>query len=74
MMKKRENKFLFLDSLSTLLMYNKPEIVAQFAHFLVTRLRRVGLIGIIISIEKQIDEKLLYLLVEICDKIWEVEL
>ncbi len=73
-MKRKENKFLFLDSLSTLLMYNKPEVVAQFVHFLVTRLRFFGLIGIIISIEKQIDEKLLYLLIEICDKVWEVEI
>lgn len=72
-MKIGKNKFLFLDSLSTLLIYNDFKTVAQFVHYLASRLRLFGLVGILMTIEKQIDEKMLYLLIEICDKIIEVK-
>jgi hypothetical protein len=72
-MKHRENKFIFLDSLSTLLIYNSFEVTAKFVHFIITRLRVFGLVGLIISIEKQIDEKMLNILIEMCDKVVEVK-
>lgn len=71
-MEHKENKFIFLDSLSTLLIYNSFEVTARFVHFLITRLRLFGLVGLIISIEKQIDEKMLNILVEMCDNVVEV--
>jgi hypothetical protein len=72
-MKHKENKFIFLDSLSTLLIYNSFEVTAKFVHFIVTRLRVFGLVGLIISIEKQIDERMLNILIEMCDKVVEVK-
>jgi archaellum biogenesis ATPase FlaH len=72
-MKHKENKFIFLDSLSTLLIYNPFEVVVKFTHFIITRLRAFGLVGLIISIEKQIDEKMLNILIEMCDKVVEVK-
>lgn len=72
-MEYKENKFIFLDSLSTLLLYNSFEVVAKFVHFVISRLRLFGLVGMIISIEKQIDERMLNILIEMCDKVVEVK-
>jgi archaellum biogenesis ATPase FlaH len=72
-MKNKENKFIFIDSLSTLLIYNSFDVVAKFVHFIVSRLRLFGLVGILISIEKQIDEKMTSILIEMCDEIVEVK-
>jgi hypothetical protein len=72
-MKTYEDKFLFLDSLSTLLIYNELPTIARFVHFLATRLRLFGLVGIIMSMEKEIDEKLILTLIELCDNVVEVD-
>ena len=71
-MKHKKNKFIFLDSLSTLLIYNSFDVVAKFIHFIISRLRLLGLVGIILSIEKQIDRKMLNILIEMCDRVVEV--
>jgi len=70
--KNYNKKFLFLDSLSTLLIYNDVATIAKFVHFLTTRLRLFGLVGIIMSMEREIDKKLLLTLSELCDYVVEV--
>jgi len=72
-LKNKERKFVIIDSLSTLLVYNDLETVARFMHFIISKLRVFGLVGILISIEKQIDEKAVNLLIEMCDEIIEVK-
>jgi len=50
-------KFVFLDSLNSMLIYNSKEIVIKFLHFLITKLRIFGIIGFICtSTEKNIEE------------------
>jgi hypothetical protein len=71
-MEKKENKFIFIDSVSTLLIYNPFDVIAKFIHFIISRLRLFGLVGIMISIEKQIDEKMINILIEMCDDVVEV--
>lgn len=72
-MGRKENKFLFMDSLSVMAIYNELATVAQFSHFLTAWLRLQKLKGgILISIEREIDEKLLLILTELCDRIIEV--
>jgi KaiC/GvpD/RAD55 family RecA-like ATPase len=71
-MKERKNKFLILDSISTLLIYNDFDTVAKFVHFIVSRLRVFGLVGLIISVEKLLDEKMINILMEICDEVVEI--
>jgi len=68
-MKGRGDRFLFLDSLSTLLIYNTSETIAQFSHFLVTRIRLCGLKGIFISIKRDVDENFLATLSEFVDEV-----
>ena len=54
-----KEKFLIFDSLSTLLIYNPPETVAKFLHFLVSKMRMWAVEGIILTVEKDIDRQLL---------------
>jgi KaiC/GvpD/RAD55 family RecA-like ATPase len=60
------NRFLFFDSLSTLLMYNRVETVAKFVHFLAGKMRVWKVRGIIISLEKT-DKDLIEQLSQFCD-------
>ena len=51
-----KKKFLFVDSLSTLLIYNKPEVVAKFIHFLSGKMRAWEVKGIIITLSREDDK------------------
>lgn len=62
-----EQRFLFFDSLSTLLIYNKATTVAKFVHFLSGKMRVWGVKGIIITLEKESDKELLSELSQFCD-------
>jgi len=64
-----EDKFLFLDSVSTLLIYNSVGTVAKFSHFLTGKMRQWGLSGILISLEKENKPKVLEDISQFCDKI-----
>lgn len=61
-------KFIFVDALSTLLIYNEGQTVIKFAHFLTGRMREWKTEGIIISIQKEMDERLTSQLIQFCDK------
>lgn len=60
-------KFIFLDSLSTLLIYNKEGTVARFFHFIAGKMRALKVKGVIISIEKESDKALINELSTFCD-------
>lgn len=62
-----KEKFLFFDSLSTLLLYNKAVTVARFIHFLAGKMRTWKVKGIIISLEKESDRELIEELTQVCD-------
>ncbi len=62
-----KEKFLFFDSLNTLLIYNDPTTVAKFIHFLSSKMRAWQVKGIIVSLEKQSDKELINELSQFCD-------
>jgi tetratricopeptide (TPR) repeat protein len=62
-----KKKFLFLDSLSSLLIYNTDKTVKEFTHFLINKIRLDGIAGIILSIEKKEAEDLVKTLTPMCD-------
>ena len=64
---KDKKKFIFFDTLSTLLIYNQSNSVIKFAHFLTGRMREWETTGIIISIEKEMQESMLNQLTQFCD-------
>jgi len=63
-----QEKFVFFDSLSTLLLYNKSGTVGRFSHFLTGKMRVWKVKGIIISLEKEADQVLINELTQFCDK------
>lgn len=64
-----EGSFLFLDSLSTLLVYNDSQNVSQFAHFLTLKMRQLRLGGVLLALRKHTDEKVITELAQYCDNV-----
>ena len=62
-----KKKFLFLDSLSTLSIHNSAGSVNQFAHFLTANMREWGVMGVIISLERETERDLIDELAQFCD-------
>lgn len=62
-----KEKFLFFDSLSTLLLYNSVQTVARFIHFLSGKMRVWKVKGIIISLDRKTDKELIAELSQFCD-------
>lgn len=54
-----ENKFVFIDSLGTFLIYNSSGSISKFSHFLITKISILGVDGIFMFVEKEMDEKLI---------------
>ncbi|MFH1663740.1 MAG: ATPase domain-containing protein [archaeon] len=71
-MKETTDRFIFLDSLSTLLIYNQSQSVTKFAHFLTGRMREWKIKGVLISLQKNVDERLIAQVSQFCDRIIEV--
>ena len=62
-----KNKFLFLDSIDSLLIYNNDKSVKEFTHYIINKVRLENTAGIILSIEKKEAEDLIKTLVPMCD-------
>ena len=62
-----KERFVFFDSLSTLLIYNNIETVARFIHFLAGKMRVWAVKGIIVSLRKEKDQELIDELMQFCD-------
>ena len=68
-----KKKFLLLDTLSTLLVYNSPSSIAKFSHFSSTRLKLLGDYGVFITIYGQMGDSLVKQISQFCDKTVKVE-
>ncbi len=62
-----KDKFLFFDSLNTLLAYNEVPTVIKFIHFLASKMRAWKVKGVIISLEKKSNKELIDELSQFCD-------
>jgi KaiC/GvpD/RAD55 family RecA-like ATPase len=49
---KAQNKFVFLDSITTVLLYNSLERTIKFSEFLTTSLKRLEVAGVMVSVSK----------------------
>ena len=61
-------RFLFFDTVSALIVYNNTGSVTKFTHFLITKMREWDITGVLISLEKETDEKMLSQLTQFCDR------
>jgi len=62
-----KERFVFFDSLSTLLLYNNVQTVARFIHFLAGKMRVWKVKGVIVSLRKEKDKELIDELTQFCD-------
>ena len=66
------NKFLFFDSISTLLIYNDLKTVLQFINYSIQRTRAFNIRGIFMLTKKELDPKFVGQMIQFCDKFLEV--
>jgi archaellum biogenesis ATPase FlaH len=67
-----EEKFIVLDSLSTLLIYNEGRAVCKFAHLLTEKMRRWGTSGFLLTVEMNPKRDLVPQLAPFCDKVVKI--
>ncbi len=68
-----KEKFVFFDSLSMLLIYNDPVSVAKFIHFLASKMRVWKVKGIIVSLKRKEDSKLIKEIMQFCDILLDIK-
>jgi hypothetical protein len=69
----KNKSFLFLDSLSTLCLYNNTLNVTRFLHFLINQMHKFGTLGIILSVESEMDKGMIAELSQFCDRVIELK-
>lgn len=62
-------KFLFIDNLSTFLIYNEPVMMSEFTHFLVNQMKIHDVIGVLISIHEELGTEFINKIQNFCDEI-----
>jgi KaiC/GvpD/RAD55 family RecA-like ATPase len=65
-------KFVFFDSISTMLIYSKADVFAKFVHIIMTRMRIKNVGGVFISLEGETNKEVRAEIVQLCDKVIKV--
>ena len=65
-------KFIFFDSLTTMLLHNKPVILARFIHNILTKMRLSGVGGVIISLQDINNREVRAEIAQLCDKVIKI--
>ena len=68
-----KKRFIFLDSLSTFLIYNTESSVAKFSHMLINKLRVIDTSGVFMSLEKEAPTETIQRLIQMCDKVIKID-
>ena len=63
------NKFVFIDSITSMLIHNEPTIFARFIHGILTKMRIGGTSGLLICLDKDTDNEIRAEIAQLCDKI-----
>ena len=66
------SKFLFFDSITTMLIHNDPHIFARFVHSVLTKMRLYGTGGLIISLEDRTNREVKAEIAQLCDKVIKI--
>ncbi len=61
-------KFLYIDSLTAMLIHNTPEIFVRFIHGLITSMRLASISGLLLSLTQQTDNNIKNEVANLCDK------
>ena len=63
------DKFLFIDSINTMLIHNEPMVFARFLHSILTRMRINGVGGLLISLTDATNREVRAEIAQLCDKV-----
>ena len=64
------NKFIFFDSITTMLIHNKPYVFARFVHSILTKMRLNGIGGVLVSLAGDNNNKEVRAeIAQLCDKV-----
>ena len=64
--------FIFFDSLTTMLIHNKPYVLARFIHNIFTKMRLKGIGGVIISLQDNSNNDIRAEIAQLCDKVIKI--
>ena len=64
-----KNRFLYIDSISSLLIHNSIDAVLKFVHYVTGKMRVFGFNGMLLALHGETDRKLIPQLSQFCDKV-----
>jgi len=62
-------KFIFIDSITTMLIHNEPYVFARFLHSILTKMRLNGVEGLLISLEDNTNKDVRAEIAQLCDRV-----
>lgn len=65
----KDRKFIFIDSINTMLIHNEPNTLAKFIHSILTKMRINNVSGLLISLESETNKEVRAEIAQLCDKI-----
>lgn len=68
----KDKKFIFIDSINTMLVHNDSSVLAKFIHFVLTKMRTNNVSGLLISLKIETNKEVKAEISQLCDKIIEV--
>ena len=66
---KENKKFIFFDNLSAFLIYNELNVLSEFSHFIINKMRVNEVAGVIMSVEEEMGKELLDTISSFCDNV-----
>ena len=63
------DKFVFIDSITTMLIHNQPNVFAIFIHSILTKMRMNMVSGLLISLENETNKGIRAEIAQLCDKV-----
>ena len=66
-------KFILIDSITTMLIHNKPDILARFIHSILTRMRIAQISCFSISLENEVNREVQAEIAQLCDKVLNIQ-
>jgi hypothetical protein len=65
-------QFIFFDSVTTMLIHNKPYVFARFVHNVLTKMRLRGVGGILVSLVDNSNREIRAEIAQLCDKVIKI--
>jgi len=65
-------KFVFFDSIPTMLIHNKPHVFARFVHGILTMMRLNGTGGVLVSLNGDNNKEIRAEIAQLCDKVIKI--